>query len=334
MSSDKDQLPSVTPSTPTPEHRRERPGLTWPIILIGIGVLLLLAQLNLLPANTWAILWRFWPVILILLGIDLLIGRRSTAGAILSALLALAVIAGVITVLWLSPNIPGLADLPAGGFGTPGEFRSEHIQYPLGGVRQATVRIGLGSGSGSVRGMQDSADLIEGDIETYGNIRFDVRPSGDRATVDLDREGGPFSFPFFFSGGQERWDVRLNSGIPLDLSLDMGSGSFDFDLTGLQLASLSLDQGSGSSRLTLPAKGQFAIKIDLGSGSLDITLPQSMAARITLDKGSGSFNPDGRFRQIQGQGRDDGVWETESYAQATDRVDLDIDQGSGSISVR
>jgi hypothetical protein len=332
MSSQPEPLPGPTPAH---QERRQRPGLTWPIILIGLGVLLLLSQLGILPANVWAILWRFWPVILIVIGLDLLIGRRSTAGAILSALLALAIIVGVIALLWLSPNIPGLADAPA-GFAAPGEFRTEQRNHPLGNIRQATVRLGFGSGSGGVRALGDSANLIEADIETSGQVRFDVRPSGDRATVELDRSGSGFVFPFFFfgDGGRERWDVRLNGGVPLDLSLDIGSGNFDFDLTGLQLANLSLDQGSGSSRLTLPARGQFRSEIDMGSGSLNITLPQGMAARITLNKGSGSFQVDRRFRQTQGEDRDDGVWETENYSSAADRIDLNIDMGSGSIDVR
>ena len=48
-------------------------------ILIGLGVLLLLWQLGVLPANTWALLWRFWPVILIAIGAWMLWKRTSAS---------------------------------------------------------------------------------------------------------------------------------------------------------------------------------------------------------------------------------------------------------------
>ena len=46
----------------------------------------------------------------------------------------------------------------------------------------------------------------------------------------------------------------------------------------------------------------------------------------------GSFQPGERFTFISGE-RNDGVWETKNYASADDKIDLTIDQGSGSIRI-
>lgn len=45
-------------------------GSFWPVFLILVGTLILLANLGILPPDTW----RFWPLILILLGLLMLSG--------------------------------------------------------------------------------------------------------------------------------------------------------------------------------------------------------------------------------------------------------------------
>ncbi len=39
-----------------------RPDLFWPIILIGAGVIFLLANLGVIPSNPWPLIWNLWPV--------------------------------------------------------------------------------------------------------------------------------------------------------------------------------------------------------------------------------------------------------------------------------
>ncbi len=48
--------------------------LFWPVALIGLGVLLLLQNLGLLPGNLWS---YFWPALLILVGASLVFGRAA-----------------------------------------------------------------------------------------------------------------------------------------------------------------------------------------------------------------------------------------------------------------
>jgi hypothetical protein len=128
--------------------------------------------------------------------------------------------------------------------------------------------------------------------------------------------------------------VRLSPNVPLDLTLDAGSGRCDFDLTSLQVSDLFLDSGSGPIDLALPSGSTFEARIDGGSGSLNITLPESTGAQVVLDSGSGSFHPDERFRLVKGERNRDGVWETDNYRTAEHAISIEIDQGSGSIHIR
>jgi hypothetical protein len=316
---------------PSPRPRRHPPSFFWPLVLIGAGVMLLLSNLGYLPWQSWNALWRLWPLLLIALGIDVLIGRRSIIGSIISGLLILLLIGGAVIIVLFAQNIPAMSNLTQ-----PVELHTEHIEHPLAGVERASVTIDWTSAPGYLSTLRDSANLIEGDVVYRGELIFDVDTRGDQADVELDSHfSGPWFGPFDFGDrAEERWDVRLSPDAVLDLALDAGSGSCDFDLTGLQVSDFFLDVGSGSIDLTLPTGSTFDVRIDGGSGSLDIILPESVGARVVLDSGSGSFRPDERFRLVEGRRNDDGVWETDNSRTADHAIELRIDQGSGSISIR
>jgi hypothetical protein len=321
--------PEATYRPRRPERRP--PSFFWPLLFIGAGVILLLADLGYLPWQSWNMLWRLWPLLLVALGIDLLIGRRSMLGAISSALLILLLIAGVALVVLFAQDIPPLVQATGSA-----DLRTEHVQYPLGGVERASVSIDWASGPGTLSALTDSANLIEGDITHRGRLIFDTATHGSQADVKLGSQFSGFWFgPFDFERGvSERWSVKLNPKVPLDLTLDSGSGRCDFDLSGLRLGALHLDSGSGAITLSLPSGRSFEADINGGSGSIAITLPRDAGAQVELNSGSGSFQPDERFRWMgETRGRD-GTWQTDNYGKADYNITLRIDQGSGSLSLR
>lgn len=56
----------------------------WPLLLIIIGLLFLLNNLELIPWTIWNTLIRFWPLILILTGLEILLGRSRMANLIVT----------------------------------------------------------------------------------------------------------------------------------------------------------------------------------------------------------------------------------------------------------
>jgi hypothetical protein len=310
-----------------PRPRRRPPSLFWPLVLIGAGVILLLSNLGYLPWQSWNILWRLWPLLLVAIGIDLLIGRRSMVGVIVSTLLILLLIGSAVAVLFFAQNIPAWVELAQ-----PVELRTEHVEYPLADVERASATIDWTSAPGYLSALRDSPNLIEGDVTYRGQLIFDVDVRGDRADVKLDSHyTGPWFGPFDFGErAEERWDVKLSPNVPLDLTFDAGSGPCDFDLTGLQVSDLFLDAGSGPIDLALPSESTFEVRMDGGSGPV----AESVGARVVLDSGSGPFRPDERFRLVEGERNRDGVWETDNFRTAEHTILLEIDQGSGPISIR
>lgn len=298
-------------------------GLFWPILLIGLGTIFLLSNLGLLPANLWVVLWQLWPVLLIVLGLEVLLSRRSAWGGTLGALLALLLVLGLTGAVYAAQSYPSFLRIP--------ELRSQQVEHPLAGVRQAEVTIDFPGGRGSLTALGDSQNLIEGEVTTYGDLRDDYSSNGDGARVLLDSRFFP-SGPRWFGGGQERWAVALNPSVAYDLKLDGGSGSYEFDLGRLNLRSLAIHGGSGQVRVTLPESGQYRFKLDAGSGSVDVRVPEGVAVRVEYDAGSGSLNAPG-LRRVSGSGRD-GVYESPGFSQSGPYVVIDLDGGSGSVSIR
>ncbi|MGB3717788.1 MAG: hypothetical protein WA996_25485 [Candidatus Promineifilaceae bacterium] len=160
---------------------------------------------------------------------------------------------------------------------------------------------------------------------------------------------------WFESEADRPWQIALGVSVPIDLDLDLGSGSADLDLEELTLSALNVDGasgsvdmvlpggdydmaykvGSGSVTITLLGDGRHQFLLDGGSGSIVVLLPSTMEAMVIVeDKGSGGLRLDeSLFSQIEVGEDGEGVWVTAGYEDASDRVTLVLDTGSGSVSV-
>jgi hypothetical protein len=300
--------------------------LFWPIVLITSGILLLLSNLGYLPEPSWNLLWRLWPVILIALGVDVLIGRRSVAGAIISGVLIFILVGGVVLLVFFARNIPALADLARAP-----DMETTTISHPLDDLEAADVMIDWSHQRGTLSASEDSPNLIEGSIDYYGDLTFEVEESANRADVVLDSHRNVVGISFGGLPDAGDWDVALHPDVDLDLDLDGSSGRLTLDLRELSVTDFMLDVGSGAVEVTLPHASSFEGDIDGGSGRLEIIVPENVGLRVVLDDGSGNLRTDDRFVLVSGERDDDGIWETENYDTADYVIDLEIDQGSGAL---
>ncbi len=135
--------------------------------------------------------------------------------------------------------------------------------------------------------------------------------------------------PFVGSWGDQRgWDLGLNPDVPLQLEISLGVGQSDVDLTGLTLSDLEVSMGVGQTTVILPDEGRFRAKIEGAIGQTVVVIPAGLAARIHVDTGlAGRQLPDGYQR------RDD-VYTSPGYESADNRVDLEVSQAIGNITIR
>jgi hypothetical protein len=294
--------------------------LFWPIILIGVGSILLLTNLGVIHGNPWTIIFQLWPVLLIALGLEILLGGSTGWRAVMSALLGLALVGGILWILIAQPPIPGL------NFGSS-NLQSTNVSHPLNGVKSARADLSFGAGTSKVYALSDSNNLIEGQLQTYSSPNFSVSTSNDRATIVLGP--GPVSVPMIFPPvSEEKWEVGLNSSVTYQIDLNVGVGQSTIDLTKLDISGDEIDGGVGTSELYLPGKGTYRLTINGGVGTIRIYVPSKLAVRAEVDGGVGTFNRLPDMQEVR-----DGVYETPDFSTAENAVTLIISGGVGSISM-
>ena len=98
----------------------------------------------------------------------------------------------------------------------------------------------------------------------------------------------------------------------------------------MEAGALGLSTGhASSSNVTVPARGVSLLDIDAGAASVNIRVPEATAARIRVEEGVNSVNVDtNRFPRL-----DSGFYQSTGYDTASDRADINIEAGLGSVTV-
>jgi hypothetical protein len=323
--------------------------LFWPLVLIGVGVVWLLVNLNVLSVASLNLLVNLWPLLLVGVGLDLIFGRRSP---VVGAVIGVVMVAAVVALLLLAPSL----NLPSVSATT----QSRQLTVPLNQTESANMDLSLSAYSTSIYALPASSpNLFDATVFYNGNIDFSAQGSNGVMNIRLS-PSGQFGWWFFqgLSGINQQWKIGLNPSALLTLNINAASGSSDIDLSGLKLSSLTMDAASGSINLrlpvsvqpysvdyqgasgsadiSLPANTSLTIHLHGASGSLSLNLPESTAVRIEVqDSGSGSINIPGSLNRTSGSGRDKtGAWESQGFASADQKLTIIVeDAGSGSINI-
>lgn len=344
-------------------RKNRRGSLVWPLVLILIGAILLLDNLNLFDESLWDILWRFWPAIFIALGLDGLLRRKEIFGpvfaiglggiiilsnfgllawnawATLLRLWPLLIVAVGIDIIfarravWLSALWVLLIFALIGGalwLADVGPLRgealeSETIRQSLGEVSQAEITIAPAVGQLYLSALTDSDDLIAGSA-LGGNsqwTRSDYRIQENQAFYSLQSRDA-----VVFPGNSAwEWDFSLTPEIPLDLETAMGAGEMRLELSELDLSDLEISQGVGNLRLELPA-GDYSVEVSQAIGQMVIILPVDGQVRLEVSRAISSFTPPPGFE------RSGDFYYSPDFETGADTILIDLSQAIGNITVR
>jgi len=306
-----------------PEQSR-RVSLVGPLILIGLGVIFLLNTLGVLAWSVWEAIFRLWPILLIAAGLEIILNRFSVWGSLLALVLTAVILAGA---LWLLRPDIAARQVVAG----------EEVRQTLGEAIQARVVVEPGIGSLRISALPESANpsaalrtsLVEGVVSVGRGqrVKRHFAVAGETATFTLGSEGETFG-PFIGWGDQWNWDLGLAPEVPLELEVGMGVGRADIDLTGLAVGNLKVSMGVGQTTVTLPDEGRFQAKISGAIGKTVVVIPSGLAARIHVESGLATRDlPAGYQRQ-------EDVYTSPGYASADNRVDLEVSQAIGNVTIR
>jgi hypothetical protein len=262
----------------------------------------------------------FWGGILILLGGLLLIDNLGILrinfwgilGPLLLILIGVWVLAGYL-----------IKEKPAA---------SETKSVPLDQAKMAQITFHHGAGRLNVGANAAPEALLSGTFT--GEVAIDSRQEGETRKVRLGFRSGDFPvfvFPRFLGGTNAlNWDIRLNAGIPLDLIFKTGANEAHLDLAGLNVVNLRVETGASSMMINLPEQvAHTKAVIQCGVASVVVHIPEQVAAKIRFSGGLMNFRIDrSRFPKTAG------VYQSPGYDSSPNRVELHIDGGIGSVSVR
>jgi hypothetical protein len=294
-------------------------GVFFPLLLVGLGIILMLNTLGVLEVPILPLLTSLWPVLLVLIGLDILIGGRSAVGNLLASVVLVALLAGAVF----------FASLSASEYGS---LTHEQIGRPIhAAAEELDATVVFGAGELDVSAMSAPEDFA---------AEVDFRPVTGRG-MDYSYEVGGGQGMLYIADGKEdpdfdwwtsrssKMSVALPPDMPISLDALTGVGAMTLDLTELEIEALEAEVGVGELIVKLPEEGDFEADLSAGIGQVTVVVPDGMEARVEHDVGIGNLDIDeGRFVSE----RDSYV--TRGFADADSRVVLTLDVGIGEIVVR
>ena len=211
----------------------------------------------------------------------------------------------------------------------PRSLDTESASMPLQGASRATVRIRYGAGRLQLGSGADLGSLFSGAF--VGGLARKVSRTGEAVDVELSI-ASPFpimSFPFMWGRGLD-WTLSLTDQIPMVLDIAAGASDNRIDLSALRVTDFKLSTGAAATVVTFPSNaGSVKGKIESGAASLSVRIPEGVAGRIRFDGALSSITVD----QVRFPRRE-GAYESPDFASATNKVDLKIEVGVGSVDIR
>lgn len=210
-------------------------------------------------------------------------------------------------------------------------FESEEVEIPLEGAKRAELRIQFGAGRIKVNGGADQDTLLRGSF--LGGLDYQTQRRGDSLHIDMQPPSllhSPLVLGFPWSPGAREWALDLHTETPLILDVDCGASDLQMDLSDVLVHKLKLDTGASSSSVTLPARaGHTQVDIDCGAASVDLQIPEGVGAYIRVDGALSTTDIDrDRFPRVSD------AYQSENYLTAANKVDIHVDIGAGTISIR
>jgi hypothetical protein len=254
----------------------------------------------------------FWGGVLILLGVLFLLQTQNIIPSVFPYLwpLALILIGG-----WMVLNV----------YWRPSPSAEDTFSISLGEAKSVKYKFSHGAGQIEIKGGAPMGQALIGSSASGMNTSSQL--DGDRLNVKV--EAGA-SFVPFVGPANGVFRFQLTQGVPVMLNVEAGASQVDVDLNDVLATDIRLQTGASNANVTLPARGASHLDLEAGAASINIRVPDGTAARIRVKEGLTSLNVDtNRFPQL-----DSRLYQSSNFDSATDRTEISIEAGLGSITIK
>jgi type II secretory pathway pseudopilin PulG len=303
------------------------------VFLLAIGAVLVLADLGVFDATALANALRvFWPLAVIALGIGVVLRRTqfSLQAGLLAAALPGLVLGGAFAVGPRAASECGRSSASATMASQQGSFQGPATVTLTGGCGALTVKTASG----------DAWQLM---AANSANRQPFVRSSPFSLSIDSsENEGWPFR-----DTGRNTWDLTLPTNNTDNLSMVVYAGQGNVALPGARLRRLAVTANAAKVVVDASAAASVSnlsgtvrvgmLSIDLpdsdvagtfrvGGGRLQLCAPPGVGVRLTSTGFPKEF-------EVAGEHQGGSGWESENYASATHRADLQVSANFGSVEI-
>lgn len=243
--------------------------------------------------------------------------------------------AGLIGLGMLALTVPAMA-LTAGT--AAAEEKKETQTVPLQGATSADVDLDMDFGDLTIGVLPTGgSDLLQAnfaydDGEWQPSIAYAVENGTGDLEVNQPGDFGNLDFndlDDLFQNDGNSWEVQLAPDVPMDLTVDLDSGSGQLNLGGLNLRTLDVEMNAGE--LTVDLSGgtfeqDLDASIDNEAGPVKLIVPQGVGVRINTDTGIGGTDASGFTR-------DGDAYVNEAYGESPVTLRFDVDTSVGEVEL-
>jgi len=207
-----------------------------------------------------------------------------------------------------------------------GPMQHDTRSIPRDTAESARVDLHMGGGEPRISGggAQDlmSADFNYNVTSWKPEVRYDA--TAGIANLSIEQPSSQTSFV----NATNKWDVRLNNEIPIDITVRLGGGEARLNIGTLSLRSVEIEMGAGEMELDLRGMPQrsYNVRMRGGAGEATIHLPQSAGVYAQAEGVLGDI-------KVTGLRREDDHWISEGYGYSKVQIHLDVRGGVGQINL-
>jgi hypothetical protein len=273
----------------------------------------------------WDTLWKLWPLVIILLGLSIIIKHKYGKGVIagLAAfILGFSIFASVKSTVHFFQNDMDLIF-------TEGEIDSSEIQYLAEKFEPSTTNavFNFSAGAGSFKLADTTNELITAHIQSRKH-NYEFSKTFVDSSIDISMEMEDAKFNIGGKGYVNRVDVALNPNPEWELNFEVGAAKLNIDLTSYKAKEVNVEMGAASIDLKMgELLKESHIRIEAGASDINVFVPKSSGCKVNISSALSSK----KLNEFTKKGS--GVYETENFDSAGNKIFVDIECGVSSINI-
>jgi hypothetical protein len=224
-----------------------------------------------------------------------------------------------------SASVPASASpsaTPSAAPSTTAPTGDRTVSAPVDGLRAATFELASGTSTIALRTAAIGDDLFR--ITASAATRQQPKATVAGGAVRLTLTGG--------RGARGEVQVLLNADVRWALQVSASVSTGVFDLRGGELASVRLAGDAARMEVRTPRPdGTLPVRVTGGINRLRVQTTGATPARIRIRDGAGAVVLDGRTTEGVAP---DASFTGRGYDDATDRIDVNVQAGIGSVTVQ